>query len=132
MRRALVITFCVAAVLGSIAYAGTAPVRVNIPFAFHAGDAVLPAGEYVLEDMYTNNMKVRSLSGSDSVFVCINRASKLDNVPAFSVSFHRYGDSYFLASLDNGEYKASVLKTSAEKKLADSSLKGTVIASLLK
>jgi hypothetical protein len=132
MRKALVIAFCTLAVLGSIAFAGTAPVRVNIPFAFHAGDAVLPAGEYVIEFLYSTNLKVLNANGNDSTFVSIMRAANLQDVPAYSVSFNRYGDNYFLASLDNGDFKASVLKTAAEKKLAGKDLKGTVIASLIR
>jgi hypothetical protein len=132
MKRALVIAFCVMMVLGSIAFAGTAPVRVNIPFAFHAGDADFPAGEYVMQYLYSSNIMVRSVDGQDGAFVSINRATALKNVPAYSVSFNRYGEQYFLAALDNGDFKASVLKTGAEKKLAGKHFKGTVIASLMK
>jgi hypothetical protein len=132
MKKALVIAFCTLAVLGSISYAGTAPVRVNIPFAFHAGDAVLPAGVYVVEYLYSTNLTVRSMEGNDSVFVPIMRAANLKDVPEYSISFNRYGDNYFLAGLDNGDFKATVLKTRAEKKLAGKDLKGTVIASLIR
>jgi hypothetical protein len=132
MKRALVMAICLMAFLGSMAFAGSAPVRVNIPFEFHAGDVLMPAGEYVIDISTASNVKVRSLDGGDSVFVCTNRALSLNNVPSYSVSFNRYGDNYFLAALDTGDFKANVLKSGAEKKLADKATRGTVIASLLK
>ncbi len=131
MRKALVIAFCFTAVMGSIAYAGSSPVRINVPFAFNAGDAVLPAGEYVLDFAYPTNMKIWNVEGKEGVYVPVLRAPALTSVPEYSISFNRYGDKYFLAGMNNGDFKASVVKSGTEKKLAGKNIRGTVIASLI-
>ncbi len=131
MRKALVIAFCFTVVMGSIALAGSTPVKVNVPFAVHAGDAVLPAGEYVLNYRYATNIELRSMDTGDSVFVLVLRTPNSRNVPDSSISFNRYGDNYFLAGLNDGDFKASLVKSGAEKKLAGQKVRGTVIASLM-
>lgn len=49
MKKLLLAVFAGVLILGSaVVAAAMPPVRANIPFAFHVGDALLPAGEYVI------------------------------------------------------------------------------------
>ncbi len=99
-------------------------VRVNIPFAFYAGEQVMPAGEYWFEmpnggTLATGALlKVTSLDGSR----CQNLLS-WPNVGStaetdWHVMFSKVGDRYFLSGVRNSQLGAALAKSSAEKKLA--------------
>jgi hypothetical protein len=132
MKRVLVVALVLMATVWSIAFAAPNSVRVNIPFAFHAGDATLPAGEYMINYFLSSNLILRNMEGVDTVFVPMICASRLRNVPQYSVSFNRYGDQYFLAAMDNGDFKVTFPKNKLQRKLAGEDLQGTVIAYLLR
>ena len=133
MRKVLVIAIALIA-SGSIAFAWPLAVRVNIPFEFHAGDAILPAGQYEIATMAKSlsTLMLRNMSGDDGAFVPTSPADRLQDTPAYSVSFNKYGEEYFMAGMDAGDLKVKILKTKAEKKLAGEDLKGTVIAYLIR
>jgi hypothetical protein len=134
MKRILVIALAAMTIFGCMALARPIAVRVNIPFAFHAGDAILPAGEYELKPFYQSDLLllVRRLDGPDGAFMPARQAETLKGTPAYSISFNRYGDEYFMASMDNGDFKVNMPKTKAERKLAGDNLKGTIIAYLVR
>jgi hypothetical protein len=131
MKKLLVIGFALIAFC-SIAFARPLTVRVNIPFAFHAGDTVLPAGEYEIASIYMSALILRRMDGGDSVFAPTNQVDRLKDTPADSITFNRYGDDYFMVALNSGDFKVKLPKTNAEKKLAGDEFKGTVIAYLIK
>ena len=73
---------------------------VNIPFQFHAGNAKLPAGEYivqVLPDSDLTVMEIRSANDSTSALLEV-RETRANATPAKSeLIFNKYGNRYFLA-----------------------------------
>jgi len=96
--------------------------EVNIPFQFHAGNAKLPAGKYVirmLDDSNLTVMEISSADGSTSALFEVQEA-KANSTPAKGeLIFNRYGDNYFLAKLfDEGNPSGSeVVKSGYEKRL---------------
>jgi len=129
MKRALVVLFSLSIVLlGSVtgASAGSAPrMWANIPFAFYAGEQLLPAGEYLFEmpDMGRNSatgsiVAVRTRDGSIFVYLQANPAGKNSGGSACQVTFARYGDSYFLSKVQTNNIESNLHKTRSEKTMA--------------
>ena len=97
--------------------------EVNIPFQFHAGNAKLPAGKYVIHMLDNSDlaiMEISSLDGSTSALFQVQDA-EANSTPAKSeLIFNKYGNRYFLAKLfDEGNANGSeVSKSSYEKKIS--------------
>lgn len=85
--------------LCALLFAASAPaqtVRANIPFAFVAGDRMMPAGEYKLS--MDQRFGVIVLQPEEKVGLYLSahncRFGTVDD--RGSIVFHKYGDSYFL------------------------------------
>jgi hypothetical protein len=98
---------------------------IKVPFAFQAGDTLLPAGEYMFEfarmgDNATGSLlRIITRDGS----ICHHMLSRV--IPGntedrdWQVSFNRYGDSYFVAKVRTGEVGCEISKSRTEKNLAN-------------
>src|SRR5271165_2982389 len=118
-----------------LVYPVTAPAQIigdieaNIPFAFHAGSAKLPAGQYrihALEDSDLTVMEITNAAGSTSVLFQVQDA-EADTTPAKSeLVFNKSGNRYFLAKLfQEGSPRGSqVLASRYEKRIAEQSKEG--------
>jgi hypothetical protein len=117
----------VAALVGSVlgilnisvpAQAQSLPMSVNIPFDFHVGERVLPAGTYIVlrqgEAIQLSDKKGHSAFVLSNAVA--NKAAKLDN----QIVFNNYGSDYFLTEVRwNGYLSARALpKSSTETRLA--------------
>jgi len=97
--------------------------EVSIPFQFHAGNAKLPPGKYVirmLDDSDLTIMEISSADGSTSALFQVQEA-EANTTPAKSeLIFNKYGNRYFLAKLfDEGNPSGSqVPKSAYEKKVS--------------
>ena len=102
--------------------------EANIPFQFHAGDAKLPAGTYVIRVLGTSDlslMEISSVDGSASALFTVHDA-EANSAPATNeLIFNKYGKRYFLAKLfdeanpngskvDESRYEKTVSKATAE------------------
>jgi hypothetical protein len=96
--------------------------EVTIPFQFHAGDAKLPAGKYVVHTVDNSDltiMEIISADGSTSALFEVHDA-EANSTPAKSeLIFNKYGNRYFLAKLfDEGNPSGSTVdKSRYEKKV---------------
>jgi hypothetical protein len=95
--------------------------EVNIPFQFHAGNAKLPPGKYVIH-MLDNDFTVMEISSADGSTSALFQVKDLEtnSEPAKSeLIFNKYGNRYFLAKLfDEGNPSGSqVLESNYEKKV---------------
>jgi len=96
--------------------------EANIPFAFHAGNAKLPAGTYrihVLDTTDLSVMEITSADGSVSALFEVDSA-QANAIPTKSeLIFNKYGDHYFLSQLfDQGSADGSqVPKSRYEKRV---------------
>lgn len=97
--------------------------EATIPFQFHAGNAKLPAGKYIirmLDDSDLTVMEIRSADGTTSALFEVETA-EANSAPAKSeLIFNKYGNRYFLAKLfDEGNPSGSrVPKSRYEQKIS--------------
>ena len=95
---------------------------VTIPFQFHAGDAKLPAGKYIVHTVDNSDltmMEISSANGSTSALFEV-RDAEANSAPAKSeLIFNKYGNRYFLAKVfDEGNPNGStVLESRYEKRV---------------
>src|SRR5579862_2677590 len=100
----------------------TGDLEVSIPFQFHAGDAQLPAGKYVvhmLDKADQRVMEISSADGSTSALFEVDDA-EANTAPAKSeLVFNKYGTRYFLTKVfDEGNaYGSSVVESRYEKRV---------------
>ncbi|RPI27671.1 MAG: hypothetical protein EHM61_07710 [Acidobacteria bacterium] len=97
--------------------------RVNVPFAFHIGKTTLPAGNYILEmDRATS----ASALGTAVTLRTIDGKTQLRtaSMPGYgaksgaSLTFNRYANSYFLATVESYGLGCQLRKSKAEKEVA--------------
>jgi hypothetical protein len=123
MKRVLLATIF-AALTGTFLQAQTS-MKANIPFEFRAGNQVLPAGAYVIQ----NNpswMLIRSAENPKTALILLTHPA----VPEGSgegahITFNRYGNTCFLHSVWSGISRSGYLvpRTRAEREIAKN-LKG--------
>src|SRR6266481_213766 len=85
--------------------------EVNIPFQFHAGNAKLPPGKYIIHMLDNSDltiMEISSADGSASALFSVQDA-EANSAPAKSeLIFNKYGNRYFLAKVfDEGNPSGS-------------------------
>jgi hypothetical protein len=101
--------------------------EVTIPFQFHAGDAKLPAGKYIIRAVDNSDLTVMEISsedGSTSALFEVHDA-EANTAPAKSeLIFNKYGNRYFLAKLyDEGNPNGSAVNVSRyEKKVGEAAV----------
>ena len=95
-------------------------VRVEVPFDFVAGQKHLPAGRYSVSRVQRDGEKALMIRSEDGQHTAIVLTNSADKTPARAeLSFHRYGDRYFLASVSipGTEDVREVRKSDGEKRL---------------
>ncbi|MGE0104738.1 MAG: hypothetical protein AB7H86_18210 [Blastocatellales bacterium] len=84
------------------------PIDADIPFQFHAGNAKLPAGKYMvrmLDGADQTVMEIASIDGHhSSVFQIRNTIANVEPKKT-ELIFNRYGDQYFLSQIFEEGYK---------------------------
>lgn len=126
MRKAGVVTVLgLMLLLVGIVAAGTnaARIHVKVPFAFYAGNELLPAGDYVFD---IGSITPNDASGS-AVFVhdekgsiaswLLTRPGQVSFSTAPQLQFNRYGEKYFLATVEGLGYQAQLKTTKSEKEI---------------
>jgi hypothetical protein len=99
-------------------------VTLNIPFDFHVGDRLLPAGNYVVEMPAMSGYSTGSMLriASEDREICQHqltmRVSGVTYDNDFHVKFTKYGKSYFLSSVKNSFAGAELIKSKTEKRIA--------------
>jgi hypothetical protein len=76
----------------------------NIPFEFHVGHTVLPAGNYMVRriSLSSGSSYILSIRGSNQATRKIMFSSipaEAQSVQRTKLTFHRYGNSYFLSAV---------------------------------
>jgi hypothetical protein len=94
------------------------PMRVIVPFEFHAADKTLPAGTYTVERRGDAILISDSKGNATAVLAnpVHNKASKLDDMLVFNC----YGETRFLSEVRWTGYSTArgLIETSAERRLA--------------
>jgi len=98
--------------------------EADIPFQFHAGNAKLPAGRYIVHMLGDSNLSVVEISSEDGSAAALLevRPTETKSPAKSELIFNKYGDLYFLEQLfDQGESEGSELAESRyEQRLARS------------
>jgi Tfp pilus assembly protein PilX len=91
---------------------------VDVPFAFVAGDANLPAGEYYVQASDRNSSIMLTCRDRGAAGIVLSNATeKLDPATKSVLIFNRYGDHYFLSQLwIEGNKRGRALPKSAREK----------------
>lgn len=97
LRSAMLVCTLAATALASAshAFAQSQLMQVNVPFAFHNGSQLLPAGIYRVEIQSSHLIMLRGQSRSGFVMTNPEITSKVDG-PG-KVIFTRYGSQYYLS-----------------------------------
>jgi hypothetical protein len=100
------------------------PMLVNIPFAFVAGNAKLPAGEYRVEKLNENSavVLIRCSDASAAAVVLSNAAQAKETPTQSKLIFKRYDHRYFLSQVwSAGSIRGrELMKSRAEKEITHS------------
>jgi hypothetical protein len=95
--------------------------KVNVPFAFTVGDKAMPAGEYRVADL-SRAQSVQTIQQSDgraSIMVMTNAVVREGDAPSPRLTFHRYGNRYFLVQIwTGGTQGRQLVKSHGERELA--------------
>ncbi len=125
MNRFTSVLMLLAAMIWSL-QAQTSDLRASIPFEFHMGRAVMPAGNYVIHSDH-GALILREESGKRSTISLTIGAFRPGPRKPGVMEFNRYGQAYFLATVfgpDLPEGRA-LLKTKAEQEYAKAAV-GTI------
>ena len=92
----------------------------NVPFAFTAGETNLPQDRYRLTPM-SGHTDVVMLRGERHSIVLMSRIDRRNTRnPKPSMTFHRYGDQYFLSEVQLGDGRVlQIPQSRAEKRAAE-------------
>jgi len=95
---------------------------VNIPFAFVAGNATLPAGDYRVQKWDGNSslLLIQCSDPRESAVVITNAAQAKEVQSESKLIFNRYGKRYFLSQVwTSGSIRGrQLLKSPREKEMA--------------
>jgi hypothetical protein len=92
---------------------------VSIPFAFTAGKMAFPAGDYTVEKQNESSsvLLIRRADCTAAAFVQSKPAERNSAQPLSQLTFHRYGNRYFLSQVwVAGSLRGRELPKSAEEK----------------
>ena len=101
-------------------HAQTVYIRAEIPFNFHAGDKLMPAGQYFIHEegpvVFLRTLDDANLSRA---MITVGAAGRNPSRESKLV-FNRYGSEYFLSTIwdSYAEDGRQVLRTAREKELA--------------
>ncbi len=108
----------------SLAVAPAQALRVNVPFEFYVGKDLLPAGEYIFDmqsptgySATASSVLIRDGSGEALRWIWTMPNQVLPRDPANQLTFHRYGDTHFLAKIECNGYTAGLKVTPQEREL---------------
>ena len=83
--------------LASVSAFAQQPIKVQIPFSFHVGQSILPAGEYTADSNVAQGiLRLRSGDYKSNVMIMSNHVQSNTTSDASKLVFHKYADQYFL------------------------------------
>lgn len=100
-KNLLAIAMALPLLITAAASAQTVHMRVTVPFNFIAAGSKLPAGEYDIQSVGTDEklLAIRNLNSPAGILTFSNSTESLNASSSTKLVFHRYGDRYFLAEL---------------------------------
>jgi hypothetical protein len=126
----------VAAALTLPLAAQTLVLKANIPFEFSFAGRTMPAGEYLFQaDAGSSAFRMRNLDANVAALGLGARPSVSGmRTESASINFNRYGNTYFLSSMENGYtgagFELPVTQTERELARTASAQKYEIVAVL--
>jgi hypothetical protein len=121
MKKNLVILSLVAVctLFASLGFAGTATMRVRVPFDFYAGDQQLPAGEYTFQmgSPLAQTGSVVTVRAKEGTGMCILVSQAGTDAGDTKLLFNQYGSKHFLSSVSIQGLKAGLRMVQLEKEM---------------
>jgi hypothetical protein len=96
--KQLVVVAIFAVLAGSGLHAQSIDMRATVPFDFHAGQQLMPAGEYAIHAQGSAVLLRRADSRGPGVIFLTNRTTRGDP-PDARLDFQCYGSDYFLTAI---------------------------------
>jgi len=132
MSKVMAVLICLSAVIFGFAMVASAAgttdttnsVLMKIPFAFHAGDKLFPAGQYRIElpqmGGYATGtiVRVSTPDGTECQYLFSMRSNGSVADTDYHVTFNKYGEEYFITKVRNSDLGVDFAKSRTEKKLA--------------
>lgn len=91
-------------------------IQADVPFAFATNDKTLPAGTYRIESI-TDNRGLWRISGTEfraqAFLLPVIRTGSNDDAPR--LTFHRYGDRYYLAGFITSSFEVQLPRSKTER-----------------
>jgi hypothetical protein len=114
--RVMALFSLVAALIPAAAVAQS-PTRFTVPFGFTVGQKSFAAGDYTVGEIYHSVLSIQNRDQSGGVVITTlpDEPGKVQGVA--TLTFHRYGDRYFLCGLSDPTHGWAVPKSKAEKEL---------------
>src|SRR3989442_14152913 len=100
MQTQLIRNFVVALMAATSVYAQGQRLTVQVPFEFHVGPSLLPAGTYIVDnDAAPNVVRLKSTDSHNSVMIQTNAVQTLSTTDRGKLIFNKYGEDYFLSQI---------------------------------
>ena len=131
---ALAILALTIAAAATPAHAQTDRVAVYVPFEFVVGQTAMPAGDYMVTRRGSNLVELRA-TNQDAVAVATTAPLDVDRAgERRSLTFNRYGEKYFLASITSGDGRMQLRpsRSSEQERLAKSGVQRETVAVVAK
>jgi hypothetical protein len=114
-------------VAAALAFTALAPAQIHaqevaqakVPFAFQAGNAMMPAGEYQIRRALPSNrdvQQIRRVDSSASTFVFTNATESRNKNTEARLIFHCYSNECFLSEIWTGSREGMKLTVSRREK----------------
>jgi hypothetical protein len=115
------------AVSGAMAQGQPGDVLANVPFSFLVGNHQMPPGRYLVTKAGNGFLRILDIKDAHyQLFMAVNGVqSSAPQTP--KLVFHRYGDSYFLAEVwnGNGNLGRQLPRSKGEQEIASGKVQGT-------
>jgi hypothetical protein len=79
-------------------------IQGKVPFSFHVGNTVLPAGEYIVRPIRSGSpaLQIQSSEPKGKTIMCLSAPAQTNSAQEARMVFHRYGSTYFLSQIWSG------------------------------
>jgi hypothetical protein len=94
-------------------------ITANVPFSYYMGKTAMPQGTYRVDELSTGKVvTLRTEKAANAISVFQTTGKSDEEAPR--LVFHRYGDTYFLSEIwdGNGNIGLKLARSAREKELA--------------
>jgi hypothetical protein len=109
--------FSLIATLGPVGAMAQGPAQFTIPFDFTVGSKSMVAGKYVVRELSPDILQIQSRDGRANTMV-LAAGTEPGSIRSLGVmTFQKYGDQYFLSSVQNSDRGWRMPQSKREREL---------------